>query len=519
MIDRPLHLLRARMLRAAGLAPATLALAAGCADEGGELTLATPAADEPTAVLTEVGRGLASTDAAIRPPMERSLRVHTLPVLVADHVHWIRVDGAPPEAELVAELRADGKVLEVGLGYADRDGIAEVPVVFPEIPRLIDLEVELGMIATGPSGRQVDGSARFVLAAALTEHPDLDLLHPGVASTLELAGGDYRACAPAPAEGCSAPDDFHTWEGRQVVAWALDASLPPELDVAACEADAAPAGSCCYTVNLGFKGQAPQPQCPQDATDWYGYWYDYEGRPFAGSDGQPREAERVARRWAAPLDALPLPTEPALRAHVADAWRRTASAEHASIASFARFQLELLALGAPADLLARAARAIADETRHAELAFAVASRLDGPVGPGPLDLGDTMARVTDPIAVIVGAIVEGCINETLAAAQVRRAADHADPVLAPRLTAVADDEAAHAELAWAFVRWMLTTRPSLAPVVRDTFARFRLPEPPADDGPDGRRWGVLGERERLVLSHQVLDRVIRPCAEALVAAC
>src|SRR5262245_52773660 len=56
-------------------------------------------------------------------------------------------------------------------------------------------------------------------------------------------------------------------------------------------------------------------------------------------------------------------------------WARAAQYEHASVASFARFSLELLALGAPSDLIARAHRAAIDELEHTELALGVARAL------------------------------------------------------------------------------------------------------------------------------------------------
>ena len=61
--------------------------------------------------------------------------------------------------------------------------------------------------------------------------------------------------------------------------------------------------------------------------------------------------------------------------------------EHASIAAFARFSLELLAFGAPPDLVEQAQAAMADETRHAKLCFALAGAYaERPIGPGALDM-------------------------------------------------------------------------------------------------------------------------------------
>jgi hypothetical protein len=51
------------------------------------------------------------------------------------------------------------------------------------------------------------------------------------------------------------------------------------------------------------------------------------------------------------------------RARLAAQWATDGAAEHASIASFARVTLQLMALGAPAGLLADTQRGAADEVR------------------------------------------------------------------------------------------------------------------------------------------------------------
>ena len=63
------------------------------------------------------------------------------------------------------------------------------------------------------------------------------------------------------------------------------------------------------------------------------------------------------------------------RTRLAELWQADALMEHASIASFARFSLQLLALGAPARLVRDAQAAALDEVRHAEHAFSIASRV------------------------------------------------------------------------------------------------------------------------------------------------
>ena len=147
------------------------------------------------------------------------------------------------------------------------------------------------------------------------------------------------------------------------------------------------------------------------------------------------------------------------RSAMAERWIGSALLEHASIASFARFSLHLLAVGAPPELLERTQRAALDEIEHARLAFAIAGRLRGePVGPGPIPMaGDVLGRM-DLVSVEIAATEEGCIGEALAALDAdREAATEPTRPIADALASIARDEATHAELAFAFVRWAAST--------------------------------------------------------------
>jgi hypothetical protein len=100
--------------------------------------------------------------------------------------------------------------------------------------------------------------------------------------------------------------------------------------------------------------------------------------------GTARVAEVAGRDdWRAGIAPTDIAISADVRARLAAEWERIGLLEHASIAAFARFALQLLALGAPRDLVEDAQRAMADETRHAELAFALASAYGGAArGPG-----------------------------------------------------------------------------------------------------------------------------------------
>src|SRR5262249_9765660 len=92
-----------------------------------------------------------------------------------------------------------------------------------------------------------------------------------------------------------------------------------------------------------------------------------EGRPFL-VEGQARTAKIRAREdWRAsrtpPLSMQGLSHDQ--RERLARAWSEIALMEHASIAAFARFVLQLTSLGAPPELVEASNAALADETRHA----------------------------------------------------------------------------------------------------------------------------------------------------------
>jgi len=182
------------------------------------------------------------------------------------------------------------------------------------------------------------------------------------------------------------------------------------------------------------------------------------GRPFLVCEA-PRVASVAPRTdW---LEALPAPDlaglSPTRRAELAAHWARLGQMEHASIAAFARFNLQLLSLGAPAELVEACNRALTDETRHTKLCFALASHYGGTnVGPDRLDL-DHCFEDLSLRAITQLVIEEGCIGETVAALEALEDADATtDPVVRDVLRGIAKDEQAHAELAFKFLRWTLT---------------------------------------------------------------
>ncbi len=259
------------------------------------------------------------------------------------------------------------------------------------------------------------------------------------------------------------------------------------------------------------------------------------GRPFV-VDGVARTAPlRERADWCEASWPELSGLDKATRNALAAGWAKDAQDEHASVASFARFVLELLAVGAPAELTAAAQRAMGDEIRHAELCFGLATAYGGiSVGPGsfPVQAPEPRASIVDVAAAVVR---EGCIGETLAAFCARVACESAaDPAARSVLATIAEDEAEHAALAWRFVAWALgaasgPARVAIAAAVREAFDEaLACPLEPAGKAPDVpdrasgssrlRHHGRLSASERRAALAEGLHGVVRPCARALLDA-
>jgi len=206
-----------------------------------------------------------------------------------------------------------------------------------------------------------------------------------------------------------------------------------------------------------------------------------------------------------------------LDAVLAEAWTDTALDEHASIASFARHVLELMALGAPATLVTQATQAMADEIDHARRAFKLASRFAGePLGPGPLDATD---KVRDtPSHILAAVAAEACLNETASVAACAEALKHStDPEVVECLTVVVADETRHAQLGWATLRWGLVEFPEARPAVAAVFAQLDAlpPMEPVQPDPALAVFGVLDAKAERAAGIAALHQVVRPAAIAL----
>lgn len=180
--------------------------------------------------------------------------------------------------------------------------------------------------------------------------------------------------------------------------------------------------------------------------------------------------------------------------------RRVALLEHASVAAFARVSLELMAFGAPAELVAAAHVAALDEVRHARLCWSLLEALEGtPRGPGPMAMPPI---VIDRDEALVSTIVDGCIGETVGSLLLQEAACVcAIPSLAAMYRAIADDEAEHAALAFRIVRF-------LAPDDPVAIARAHVLE--SEPGEPLTKLGVLAEDTERTIGQRAMAELVLP---------
>ena len=246
----------------------------------------------------------------------------------------------------------------------------------------------------------------------------------------------------------------------------------------------------------------------------------HEGRPLTAMV-QPRRATHPWIGAQSPsVDSLSADQRDALRQH----WLEAALLEHASVGSFSRFALDLLAHGAPPELLAGAHAAAADEVRHAQLCFAMASAYAGEnLTPGRLALPEALKIAPDLATLARDAAIEGCIGETiavmLAAEQLQRSTD---PAVRAALAQIVEDEARHAEIAWATLRWALAlggapVRAALEDVFANAESHVELLAETLCEDLAVPSHGLPSRQALVNATRQGLARVVAPAAAALLA--
>ncbi len=249
------------------------------------------------------------------------------------------------------------------------------------------------------------------------------------------------------------------------------------------------------------------------------------GRALRGPEGPVVAATVLRGDWLAAAGGVEVGAlSPSRRDALAAHWEREAAFEHASVAAFAQASLALLAVGAPADLVAATHEAAIDEVEHARLAYGLASAYGGSArGPGSLaGIGPTVPASLAALA--RDTFLDGCAGEAAAALALREAAAMAtDGAVRAILTRIAEDEERHAELAWRTVAWALRTGgEEVAHALREATATLAAeltasaPEAPASEE-ELAAHGALGEGARRAIRARALAEVVIPCADALLA--
>ncbi len=124
--------------------------------------------------------------------------------------------------------------------------------------------------------------------------------------------------------------------------------------------------------------------------------------------------------------------------------------EGASIAAFRTLRAELLAHGAPRELVQMAERSAKDEVRHTRVTARIARKF----GATPQLAKVRRGAVRSLEALAIENAAEGCVRETFGALLAAHQAEHAaDPEIRAEMATIADDETRHAALAWAVAEW------------------------------------------------------------------
>lgn len=198
------------------------------------------------------------------------------------------------------------------------------------------------------------------------------------------------------------------------------------------------------------------------------------------------------------------------------AWLKAGEGEHASVAAFNRLSLQLLALGAPLELVTDVQGAALDEANHARLCWDLAQSLaNAPVTHGAFPFHTVVDPQTSLADLAYAAVREGCLSETLGACVADSIAKQSPDADARRvLTRLASDELGHAVLSFRIVSWaMQAGGPDVRAAVRraldETWPRLDTRELALRSGVD---------RQSIELAVQdALSRVLRPAARALMA--
>lgn len=334
------------------------------------------------------------------------------------------------------------------------------------------------------------------------------LLAAGVLAAVAIHGGSRARAASGVETVCIPPEATGACAADDVAVARIGENNPERCPPSLAKPGATLTdGACCYEVT--FECEPVVVGC------------SYTGRPLILED---RPLSTGTRRIASFLDdSLPRPdltgSSQEERRSAAMHWARIGAAEYTSIAGFQRFAMDLLANGAPPELLSGATRAAADELRHARLAFTFASVFaGGPVGPGELTLPPAIPIHRTLSELACATAHEGCTVETLSACLLAEARMHAtDPAIRRALGRMLRDEERHSALAWRTLRWALSVDPTVAPAAREALDRAiaALTTEGFSHEADLSRFGVLRPADARACLQTAIREVIVPCRDAI----
>jgi hypothetical protein len=204
---------------------------------------------------------------------------------------------------------------------------------------------------------------------------------------------------------------------------------------------------------------------------------------------------------------------------IAQVWAVRHGVETGASLRFAALSEGMRAAGAPATLVDLAARASADEIRHAAHCADILRSRGADVPPpetrllffGPRDLGPEQRLTYEVVA-------QSCISETESMATLVTLLDAAsDDHLKTVLQELARDEVQHARLGWAYLAWAkarfdLSFLPAFLPTMAAAATGDDLfqPGPPEAHDPALLRSGVVPKSDRRRIYLETLDAVVIP---------
>lgn len=252
--------------------------------------------------------------------------------------------------------------------------------------------------------------------------------------------------------------------------------------------------------------------------------------------GTPLEAEhhRLMRRRSAPIpwaETTVGELTAAERGRLAETWTRRAAAEYLAVSTFAVLAIDLVAAGAPADVLSLCMRAGIDEVRHAELCLRMVEIYGGKrimPPPGMSSLPDDPERPKLHQA-LANTMLVSCVSETYATTVLTATRDlTTDPVAHAVLTSIYSDEVMHARLGWSYLRFALErggqgaidAAAQMVPVALRGVANVVERERPVGEVTDKvRDHGLMTPAEERVIYSSCVHEVLVPGFEALGIPC